>query len=189
MKSFIRTSVAAALAFAAIFLGTLPVFAQDLFQDDPLIVAMTENKVDDVRALMVRGHPTGVRDADGRTGLIWGGLQGNYEALEILLEGRVRIDTADNYGNTALYYAAGNGHVETVELLLDHGATIDAENLEGRTPLMRAVEAGRAETARRLIERGADANHTDFTGRSVLDWAREGRSSRIVRMLEGAGAR
>jgi hypothetical protein len=40
-----------------------------------------------------------------------------------------------------------------------------------------------------LIERGANINHTDFTGRSVLDVARNGRSRRLVKELEAAGAR
>ena len=55
--------------------------------------------------------------------------------------------------------------------------------------LMRAVEASEVETTQRLVDAGADVGHSDFTGRTVLDWARQGRSNRIVRMLEKAGAR
>lgn len=179
--------VLTALVLATLTAGSAA--AQQFFQADPLIVAVHQNKVDDVRALLVRGHSTEQRDGDGRTALIWGATAGNYDSLALLLDSRVRVDTADKYGNTALYYAAGNGHLETVELLLEHGATVDSENVEGRTPLMRAVEQGQFDTARTLIDRGADVDRADFTGRTVLDWARDGRSSRLVRLLEQAGAR
>lgn len=189
MIRFIHPMIAVIFGLAVALAVPPTAMSQQLFQTDPLIVAVNENKLDDVRALLVRGHNMEARDSDGRTALIWGATLGYYDAIALLLNDRSRPDLADNFGNTALYYAAGNGHLETVELLLDKGATIDAENLEGRSPLMRAVEASRVETSLLLMARGADINHADFTGRSVLDWAREGRSSRLVRVLEKAGAR
>lgn len=179
------------LAIMALAVGLAgPAGAQiDLFADDPVIVAAYENRPGDVRNLLVRRASTTRSDNDGRTALIWGAIQGSYDAIEVLLEFKTRTDLVDELGNGALYYAAGNGHFAVVELLLEADKAIDRENLEGRTPLMHAAEKGRAEVARLLIERGADINRTDFTGRSVLDLARNSRSRRLVKDLEAAGAR
>ena len=159
-----------------------------LFRDDPVIVAAYENRPDDVRELMVRRASTTRVDGDGKTALIWGAIQGSYDAIEILLEFQTRTDIVDELGNSALHYAAGNGHYDVVELLLDADRRVDRENLDGRTPVMHAAEKGRAEVVNLLIERGADINHTDFTGRSVLDVARNSRSRALVKTLEAAGA-
>jgi ankyrin repeat protein len=179
------------LAIAVLVTGLVgPASAQiELFRDDPVIVAAYENRPSDVRNLMVRRASTTRSDGDGKTALIWGAIQGSYDAIEVLLEFQVRTDIVDGLGNSALYYAAGNGHFDVVELLLEVDKLIDRENLEGRTPLMNAAGKSQAEVAKLLIERGADINHTDFTGRSVLDMARNGRSRQLVKILEAAGAR
>jgi len=179
------------LIIAALAVGLAgPAGAQiELFADDPVIVAAYENRPVEVRDLMVRRASTTRSDRDGKTALIWGAIQGSYDAIEVLLEFQTRTDIVDGLGNGALYYAAGNGHYDVVELLLEADKVVDRENLDGRTPLMHAAEKGQAEVARLLIERGADINHTDFTGRSVLDVARNSRSRRLVKDLEAAGAR
>lgn len=179
------------LAIAALAAGLAgPAAAQiELFADDPVIVAAYENRPGVVRELMVRRASTTRSDVDGKTALIWGAIQGSYDAIKVLLEFQTRTDIVDKLGNSALYYAAGNGHYDVVELLLEADRLIDRENLDGRTPLMHAVQKGRTEVANLLIEGGADINHTDFTGRSVLDLARNGRSRALVKSLEAAGAR
>ena len=125
------------LTIAILALGLAgPAWAQiNLFADDPVIVAAYENRPDDVRDLLVRRASTTQSDVDGRTALIWGAIQGSYDAIEVLLEFQVRIDIVDDLGNSALYYAAGNGHFDVVELLLEVDKLIDRENLDGRTPL------------------------------------------------------
>lgn len=167
-----------------------PAMAQtNILADDPLIVAVYEDRVEKVRELLVRQHPKSRADTDGRTALIWGSIQGSYESIELLLEDKVLINVLDDVGNGALYHAAENGHIEVVELLLSYQALINQENRDGRTPLMGAVRAGHAQVVQALITAGADVTISDFTGRTALDLAREGRSRQVVQILEKAGAR
>jgi len=171
------------------FLAT-PAGAQtDIFSEDPLIVAVYENRADRVRELIVRQHPLARSDIDGRTPMLWGAIQGSYESLELLLEAGARTDFLDEVGNSALYHASENGHVEVVDLLLSYDAPVDQENRDGRTPLMAAARAGHVEIVRTLMAAGAEIDRSDFTGRTVLDIAREGRSRQVVQVLQRAGAR
>jgi uncharacterized protein len=189
--TFRRAVVLGAMAFASVALMPAgPAAAQtNVLADDVLIVAVYENRVEKVRELLVRQHPKSRADTDGRTALIWGSIQGSYDSIELLLEDKVLINQLDDLGNGALYHAAANGHVEVVELLLTYNARIEQENRDGRTPLMAAVRAGHAPIVQALIAAGADVTISDFTGRTALDLAREGRSRRIVQILEKADAR
>jgi ankyrin repeat protein len=162
---------------------------ENIFSDDPLIVAVYENRVERVHALIVRQHPHSRTDGDGRTALIWGAIQGSYDALKLVLEAKARPDLVDKVGNGALYHAAENGHLEVVNLLLSYNAPVDQENRDGRTPLMAAVRNGHAQIVKALIAAGADLSHSDFTGRTALDIARNGRSRQVTKLLEAAGAR
>ena len=51
--------------------------ATEIFKEDPLIVAVYENRPDDVRDLLVRRASTSRTDDDGKTALIWGCIQGS----------------------------------------------------------------------------------------------------------------
>lgn len=185
-------------SFRPIFLPALlitsvlasPVAAQtNILAEDPLIVAVYENRTAKVRALVVRQHPMFRADADGRTAMIWGAIQGSYDSLALILEAGAPLNIVDEVGNSALYHAAENGHVGVVELLLSYGTEIDRDNRDGRTPLMAAARAGHLETLVALIAAGAEVGLSDFTGRTALDLARDGRSRKVVQLLQKAERR
>ncbi|HCO99954.1 MAG TPA: ankyrin repeat domain-containing protein [Rhodospirillaceae bacterium] len=194
-KTFLQTSWRPAILclFALVGVGAMSSktgFAQtNILADDPLIVAVYEDRVERVRELLVRKHPKSRADTDGRTALIWGSIQGSYQSIELLLEDKVLVNNTDAIGNGALYHAAENGHIEVVELLLSYRAPINQENRDGRTPLMAAVRAGHIPVVQFLIDAGADPTISDFTGRTALDLAREGRSRQVTGILEKVGTR
>lgn len=184
LRSFISVVLLALVALSA------PVAAQtNIFADDPLIVAVYEDRPEKVRELIVRQHPLARSDRVGRTAMIWGAIQGSYDSLALLLEAKARTNLVDEVGNSSLYHAAENGHIDVVDLLLSYNATVDQENRDGRTPLMAAARAGHVVITRSLIAAGADVERSDFTGRTVLDIARDGRSRQVVQILKKAGAR
>jgi ankyrin repeat protein len=191
MTSFphLSRSLIVSAVLAGLVLATPAAAQTNIFADDPLIVAVYENRTDKVNELIVRQHPMARADTDGRTAMIWGAIQGSYDSLVLLLDAGTRTNLVDDVGNSALYHAAEQGHVEVVNLLLSHNATVDEENRDGRTPLMAAARAGHVEITRALIAAGADTDRSDFTGRTVLDIARNGRSRQVIRILEKAGAR
>jgi ankyrin repeat protein len=53
---------------------------------------------------------------------------------------------------------------------------------------MEAARNGRADAVQRLVDAGAKVNQLDFTGRSALVWAKDGRNSRVITVLQKAGA-
>ena len=174
---------------ASFLFSTFGAAQTNIFAEDPLIVAVYENRTDKVRELIIRQHPMARTDTEGRTAMIWGAIQGSYEALELILEADAQTNLIDEIDNSALYYAANNGHDEVVQLLLSYKANINRENRDGRTPLMAAANQGHARVVAALIAGGADVGVSDFTGRTALDLAREGRSRKVVQLLEQAGGR
>ena len=184
-----RLALLVTFTAAALMPSTQALAQTNVLADDPLIVAVYENRPERVRELLVRQHPKSRADTDGRTALIWGAIQGSYDAMELLLEDKVLVNLADKVGNGALYHASENGHSDVVELLLSFNASIDQENRDGRTPLIAAVRAGHARIVQILIDAGADVTISDFTGRTAFDLAREGRSRQVTSILQKAGAR
>jgi ankyrin repeat protein len=51
---------------------------------------------------------------------------------------------------------------------------------------MHAARDGRADLVQVLLKAGARTSRTDYSGRTALEWAREGRSTRVVTLLEQA---
>lgn len=174
---------------ASLLFSTFGVAQNNVLAEDPLVVAVYENRTDKVRELIIRQHPMSRADANGRTAMIWGAIQGSYESLEMILEAGAQTNILDDIDNSALYYAAANGHDDVVELLLSYNAGIDSENRDGRTPLMAAAKQGHDRVVAQLIASRADVGVSDFTGRTALDLAREGRSRKVIQLLQQASRR
>lgn len=67
------------------------------------------------------------RDQLGATSLHLAAEHGQTEAVELLLERRMDIESVEEAGATALYLASENGHLSTVQLLVVHLACLVAE--------------------------------------------------------------
>ena len=65
----------------------------------------------------------------------WAALNGQTEAVKLLLEKGANIHNRHKDGSTALHGAAFLGRIETVKLLLEKGADINARKPDGVTPL------------------------------------------------------
>ena len=65
----------------------------------------------------------------------WAALNGQTEAVKLLLEKGANIHNRHRDGSTALHGAAFLGHIDTVKLLLEKGADIDIRKHDGMTAL------------------------------------------------------
>ena len=65
----------------------------------------------------------------------WAALNGQTEAVKLLLEKGANIHNRHRDGSTALHGAAFLGHIDTVKLLLEKGADINIRKPDGVTPL------------------------------------------------------
>ncbi len=169
------------------YVGALsPAVAQQLLASDPLLVAAFNGDTLAARRLLLGGKSPNLSDNDNRTALMWAVIAGRLETASEIVGFKPRLEAADVLGNTALFYAADRGEPELIDLLVKGGAPVDAENRQGATPLIAAARAGHDLAIRRLLAAKADPRRTDYSGKSALDWAREGRSPSIVRLLEAA---
>jgi len=177
----------AALVVALVAIAPGPGRAEiQLLASDPLLVAAFAGDTAVARRLLLGGKSPNTSDNDDRTALMWAVIAGRVDAAATIVEFKPRLDFADKFGNTALYYAADRGDPELTELLLKAGATVDAENRQGQTPLMAAARKGALFAVQALLAAKADARRPDYTGMTALDWAREGRSPAVLRLLEAA---
>ena len=121
----------------------------------PLMRAARNYDVASMRMLLKAGADAAAVQADGSNALYsWaaappprgGGAPSPAanEALTLLLEAGVDVDSAGPNGETPLHRAARSGNAAAVTLLAERGADLDVRDAAGRTPLDVVSQPGRA---------------------------------------------
>jgi len=193
-----------------------PAAAQSLEQ---LLGAVRTGDEATVTRMLDRGAGVDTSDKDGNTLLILAARSGNEGMVRLLLGRKANPAQRNRYGDTALmaaclagylgtakllvaagsplngpgwtplHYAAFEGHGNVVEFLLSVGADTNAQAPNGYTPLMVAVRNGNEAAARRLLEHDADTEIEGPKGETALAIAKERGESKLVDLLQRAGAR
>ncbi|XP_053613728.1 inversin isoform X2 [Plodia interpunctella] len=142
-----------------------------------------------LRALVKEGGArVDVRDADGRTPLLWAASAGSAAAVLALHQAGAKVDDADRDGLTALHCASARGHTEALETLLGLcGARVDVADSHGCTPLHYAAALGHADATAALLQHGADSHRQDRRGRSPAHTAAAKGQIETVRILGARG--
>ncbi len=114
--------------------------------------------------------------------------------LDLTLEHGAQVNAKDSYNGTGLIRAAERGYAEIIGRLLETSIDVDHVNRLGWTALLEAIILGEGgerhtEVVRRLVAAGADVNLADGSGVTPLAHARRQGFSKIVEILEQAGAR
>ena len=119
----------------------------------------------------------GAGDKEGtkEVALICATMEGNIEAVKVLLKNGADANAKGDEGLSALMYAAESGLSESCceisSLLLDHGASLNDVCDHGFSPLMYAVVKGNEDLVKLLIKRGADCFVKSKDGSSPLSCA------------------
>ncbi|XP_033946255.1 ankyrin repeat and death domain-containing protein 1B [Pseudochaenichthys georgianus] len=92
--------------------------------------AAKRNDVETMKTL-ARGLNANVRNVDNRTALHYAVAGKNKEAVQLLLQRRVKVDQKDKYGVAPIHLAAWFGSLEILKLLVQAGAEQKVENEEG----------------------------------------------------------
>lgn len=92
----------------------------------------------------------------GNAALIQASLDGDNQAVLMLLQNGADINSVTKYGETALMLAAMRGHIDIVRILLADGADVNERDEKDRTALMYADQAGYTEIAQMLKKAGAE---------------------------------
>ena len=87
----------------------------------------------------------------GRTALHWMAIEGNADAIRLLLENQVSLGEGDEAGKTALHHAAKEGQRAAVYVLLEKGASLDTKDTAGNIPMVYAKELPDGEVANDII--------------------------------------
>lgn len=104
----------------------------------------------------------------GETALILAALLGDYEAIQLLVEGGALVNAKSSLNMTALMAAAQNGDISALRYLLTKGADPDAKKKDDTTILMIAAMFGHAECIEALLEAGVYVTAEDIYGYTAL---------------------
>jgi uncharacterized protein len=148
------------------------------------------------RLLIDRGADVNAQDDIQDSAFLLAGASGHAGIVQAALGARPPPDfkRTNRYGGTALIPAAHHGHVETVRVLLGTAIDVNHVNRLGWTALLEAIILGdggpaHTEIVRLLLEHRADPNLADGQGVRPLAHARQRGQTRIVALLQAAGAR
>lgn len=146
----------------------------------PLHLAVRENDLKSVDALIKRGADVKVATRYSVTPIQIAAMNGNAAILRRLLDAGADVNTTTPGGETVLMTATRTGKADAVTLLLERGANVNAkESTRGQTALMWAVTENHPELVKLLVARGADvkAQTTIVTPKGEYVPARAGGAS------------
>ena len=209
-----RLRLARSLLCAALLALPLTAPAQQAYDD--LILAVVNDRVAELRALLARGADPNSVDPGGDPLLVIAARNGNAATVDVLLAAKAKPNAANAHGDTALMvaalkgnldiarrlrtagaaldppgwtpliYAATGGHTALVGYLLDQGANINAASPNGTTALMMAIREHHIDVAEQLIARGADVNKRNDAGMTARLYAEQGNEQALALRLRNA---
>jgi ankyrin repeat protein len=204
------------VALASLWLNATAV-AQQIHED--FVVAVANDRAEDVKKLLARGIDPNSVDKNGDPALVVAARAGYVATVDALLAGRANPNAKNAYGDTPLMaaalggyldvakklraaganvnvtgwspliYAATGGRDNVVVWLLGEGAEINAVSPNGTTALMMAVRENKLTTLDLLLARGANPNIRNQSDASALDWAKRNEDKVMIERLKKAGAR
>jgi len=173
--------------------GASPAFA-DGRGITALIAAAYANRVDIAQVLIDAGADVNAQDHTRQSAYLISTSDGFADLLRLTLRHGADVGSTDSYNGTGLIRAADRGHVEVIRELLKTRIAIDHVNRLGWTALLEAIILGdggerHTEVVRMLIAAGANVNLADGSGVTALAHARRRNQTRVIALLEAAGAR
>jgi ankyrin repeat protein len=157
----------------------------------PVADAAMRHDVTKLKALLRQGADVNAAQGDGMTALHWAAMNGDAEAVTILVAAGARLEAVTRNGSySPLHLAARGANLSTVRALLDGGANVNAATSSGgATPLHFAASLGDKAIITALLEKGApvDAKESAF-GQTPIMWAAAYDRVAAVELLAARGA-
>jgi ankyrin repeat protein len=169
--------------------------ARDSHGRTPLHVATFQRHHDVIRALAKAGADLGALDNDRYDAVTIASVANDEATLRLLLSlGASAKLVTSRYDGTALIAAAHLGHAGVVRQLTEAGAPLDHVNNLHWTAVIESIVLGdggarHQDTLEVLIRAGAGLGIADRAGNTPLALARSRGYSKMVQMLEAAGAK
>ena len=168
--------------------------ARDADQRTALLVATHANAANAARALIAAGANVNAKDNIQDTPYLYAAAEGRLEILRMTLKAGANLKDTNRYGGTGLIPAAHHGHPEIVRELLKTDIAIDHVNRLGWTALLETIilsDGGpvHQDILQQLIAAGANVNLAGGAGVSPLAHVKQRGFTKMIAMLEAAGAR
>ena len=147
--------------------------------------AALDGQLDQVKRLLSEGFDIDLKDADGRTPLMYASFNGHKEIIKLLIEKGANVNLGDRYGRTALMMASSGPYSESVRLLLDNYADPNIRDKEEHfTALMYAASEGQMEVVKLLLANKADPSLKDIDGDDAITFADKNGHKEVVNFLK-----
>src|SRR3954453_18499479 len=116
-------------------------------------------------------------------------MDGNRDAVKVLLKQAADVNAGQGDGMTALHWAARKNDADLVQTLLYAGANAKATTRIGAyTPLLLAAKSGNADVIEPLAKAGADVHAAPANGTTALMFAAASGNVAAVQALLERGA-
>jgi hypothetical protein len=163
--------------------------AMVIIPDTPLINAIWNGEMADVRILLAEGVDVNVVDGStNSTALGEAVAAGNLELVQTLLDAGADANLRNSAGQTALMRLDDDGTVEIVLALIDAGAKVNLKDEDGDSALTVAAAEEKPDVLQALLDAGAKVNAKNKEGKTALMIAAENGNVENVKALLLAGA-
>jgi ankyrin repeat protein len=153
----------------------------------PLMEAVLQGQLADVRALLDSGSDVNAGSENGLTALMC--AAGDVAVARLLIERGANVDARTALGFNAAILAAGrHGGGKVLELLAEHGADLSVQAGDGTTALLAAAMSGDHEKIDFLLAHGVDVDIHGKNSETALTVAVWQGDARTVRHLLARGA-
>ncbi len=132
---------------------------------DPMYVTSDQDIISQLGSL----ENFDIRDAEGRTLLMYASLYARSKIIIFLLAHNADIQAQDKRGFTALHFATQAGNVDSVAALLNAGANPNAKDNFGNSSMMRCNYDTPSCIFEMLLKYGADPFQRNNFGMSAMD--------------------
>ncbi len=155
-------------------------------QQSPLIAAVRNNNIKEVKSFLDKGADPDAYDDDSDNVLMNAALYASADCMELLLQKKANPNLKNKLGQTPLMLCTHEG--DKMKLLFQYGADINARSNSNNTPLLIAcIGSGQYENIKWLIDNGADPLAKNYGKETTLIRAVQFGDTMTVHLLINKG--
>lgn len=139
------------------------------------------NRIPNLEAIILKGHPLDVLDKNGLSALHWACSKNGLPLVEFFIKKGLPVDFPSKEGATPLMQTVQNDVIDIAKYLIAQGADVNAGDTRGFTSLHRAAEMGRLEFVRLLLANGA--KQLEVQGHTPMSLAKMTDRADIIALL------